>query len=346
MQKKTKMGKQHVQLLKLKVTDDEILDKLDKIEMIAQDGADTVRRIQEFSSGAKYKKTKQFDLVTLLVDFNKNSKGKWIEKAKSNNITVKTSVELHNAFIQGIYDDVLLALNNIVENGVEHAIPDSTVLITLSENKNHYEIKVHNIGVEINRSELKRIFYPFFTKKDTYGAGMGLSIVHGIVTRHGGKISVTSSDEEGTTFKIELLKVDAVDDDSDISRKINTVKQLKILVVDDDDQIREVLTDMLLIDGYETIACEDGLSALEAFKENEFDLVITDLGMPGMSGLELSDEIHSQKPEIPIAMITGWGTQLNHDEVALKGIKTVMSKPFHLKDIKAMIAELVGSNPS
>ncbi len=282
----------------------------------------------------------------MIKEFDDIKNHKWFEKTKNNNIRVKAISELHNAPIQGIYNDISLALHNVVENAVEHAQPNSSVMIILDENKTHFEITVHNSGSKINQSELKRIFYPFFTKKESYGAGMGLSIVHGIVTRHGGKISVTSSDDNGTTFKIEFLKVDAIEDESDISRRIKTVKQLKILVVDDDDQIREVLTDMLMIDGYETVACEDGPSALKAFAENEFDLVITDLGMPGMSGLELSGEIHSQKPNLPIAMITGWGTQLNHDEVALNGIKTVMSKPFHLKDIKAMIIELVGARAS
>ncbi len=330
-----------VQLLKLKVEEDDVLQKLDKIEMIAQDGAETVRRIQEFSSGAKYTKTKQFDLASLLRAFADNQEYKWYSDAQVKNVNVITNVEIPTAFITGIYDDILLALNNIVENGVEHAKENSTVLIEITENTNCFVISVHNEGSEINQTELKRIFYPFFTKKETYGAGMGLSIVHGIVTRHGGKISVTSSDADGTTFKIELLKLDAVEDVSDVSRRIKTVRQLKILVVDDDDQIREVLTDMLSIDGYDTVACEDGYKALEAFNVEEFDLVITDLGMPGMSGLELAGEIHAKNPELPIAMITGWGTQLNHDEVALNGIKTVLSKPFHLKDIKAMISELV-----
>lgn len=334
-----------VQLLKLKVQDDDTLEKLDKIEMIAQDGAKTVQRIQEFATGAKYKKTKSFDLVNLLVEFIKDIDSTWSSNALEKNIKVQTDITLNLAFIEGVYDDVMLALNNIVENGVEHANKNSTVLIQLTENPSHYELKVRNEGQEINPSDLKRIFYPFFTNKNTYGAGMGLSIVHGIVTRHGGKISVTSSDIDGTIFKIEFLKTDVIEDELDISRRIQTAKQLKILVVDDDDQIREVLTDMLLIDGYDTTACEDGFAALKAFEEEEFDLVITDLGMPGMSGLELADEIHSKKPEIPIAMITGWGTQLNHDEVALKGIKTVMSKPFHLKDIKAMICELVTDVP-
>ena len=330
-----------VQLLKIKIKDVEILDKLDKIEQIAQDGANTVQRIQEFSSGSKHKKTKQFDLVTLLQEFNNYDECNWYKLSLEKNVKVESNVKVHNACITGIYQDVLLALHNLVENAVEYADENSTVQISLSENKNYYEFKIHNMGPVIDKSELKRIFYPFFTKKDTYGAGMGLSIVHGIVTRHGGKISVTSDKKSGTTFTMEFLKPDTLTDDSDISRKIKTVQQLKILVVDDDDQIREVLTDMLSIDNYDTVACADGFSALDACKTNTFDLVITDLGMPGMSGLELSDEIHKLYPNLPIAMITGWGTQLNHDEVALKGIKTVLSKPFHLKDIKAMISELI-----
>ncbi len=334
-----------VQLLKLKIHDDDTLDKLNKIETIAQDGAETVRRIQEFSSGAKYKKTKQFDLISLINDYLQ-TKNTWLSQALDKNVSVIANIDFHTAFMKGVYDDVLLALNNIIENGVEHAVEGSEVIISLTENNQNYCLTIHNDGAEIDKSELKRIFYPFFTKKDTYGAGMGLSIVHGIVTRHGGKISVTSSDSNGTTFKIEFKKLDAIDDDSDISRRINITRQLKILVVDDDDQIREVLTDMLSIDGYDTVACEDGLSALKAFEEGGFDLVITDLGMPGMSGLELAEEIHVKDPKLPIAMITGWGTQLNHDEVALKGIRTVMSKPFHLKDIKTMISELVDSVPA
>ena len=335
-----------VQLLKLKVQDTDTLEKLDKIEQIAQDGANTVQRIQEFSSGSKHKKTKQFDLVTLLQEFNNFEECNWYKLAQDKNVLVKSNVNLQNAFINGIYQDILIALHNIVENAVEYAENNSTVLITLSEKGNYYEFKINNIGPIIDKSELKRIFYPFFTKKDSYGAGMGLSIVHGIVTRHGGKIYVTSDKTSGTTFFMEFLKLDSISDDSEISRKIKMVKQLKILVVDDDDQIREVLTDMLSIDDYETVACADGYAALEAFKENTFDLVITDLGMPGMSGLELADEIHRKYPKLPIAMITGWGTQLNHDEVALKGIKTVLSKPFHLKDIKAMISELIESVPT
>jgi two-component system cell cycle response regulator CpdR len=134
---------------------------------------------------------------------------------------------------------------------------------------------------------------------------------------------------------------DAISEDSDITSKTDRKEIKRILIVDDDEQIREVLTDLLTIDGYEITSCEDGKSALEKIESHDFELMITDLGMPGMSGLELSGIVHEQNPDLPIAMITGWGTQLNKDEVALKGIKAVISKPFHLKDIKLMISGMV-----
>ena len=98
---------------------------------------------------------------------------------------------------------------------------------------------------------------------------------------------------------------------------------------------------MLSIDGYETGSCSDGYSALEELEKREYDLMITDLGMPGMSGMDLSGAAHERFPNMAIAMITGWGTQLDPGEVKAIGVTTVLSKPFHKKDIKALVRDLV-----
>ena len=330
-----------VQLLKLKVEDDAIVEKLDKIEQLAQDGAETVKRIQEFTSGAKYKELEQLDIIDVLNDYFENTNWKWIENSKIKNIAVTLQKEIESAPIEGSHADLLIALDKLIENGVEHADENSKVELRISNANGYWELQVHNRGSFINEADQNKIFYPFYTTKHEYGAGMGLAIVHGIVTRHGGKISVTSSIKEGTTFKILFPIIDVIKEDSEITRRDKKHEDLRILVVDDDEQIRDVLTDMLTIDGYLITSCEDGPSALKAFESSEFEIMITDLGMPGMSGLELAGIVHEKKPEMPIAMITGWGTQLNQDEVALKGIKAVLPKPFHLKDIKSLIKELV-----
>lgn len=170
---------------------------------------------------------------------------------------------------------------------------------------------------------------------------MGLATVYSIVVRHGGQISFDCPPNGGTVFKLSFLQPDKSLITSDISRRSARSKKLSILVVDDDEQIREILKDMLAIDGHSPVVCEDGLSALQAFEHNQFDLVITDLGMPGMSGLELANCIHKDRPTLPIAMITGWGTQLHQQEIQLSGIKSVLSKPFHLKDIRDLVETLV-----
>jgi len=118
--------------------------------------------------------------------------------------------------------------------------------------------------------------------------------------------------------------------------------RLRILVVDDDEQVRKVLTDMLAIHGHHTTTCPDAYIALEVVKKERFDLLIIDLGMPGISGLDLAGVIHAAFPQMPIALTTGCGKELNPDEISSKGVSAVLFKPFCLKDVKSLVEELVG----
>jgi two-component system, cell cycle sensor histidine kinase and response regulator CckA len=142
-------------------------------------------------------------------------------------------------------------------------------------------------------------------------------------------------------FQVSLNRADGpLKDVSDISRKPRKLEKLKVLVVDDDEQIREVLSDMLSLDGHITTACADGYAAIKSLEKQAFDVMITDLGMPGMSGLDLAGIAHEQFPAMPIAMITGWGMQLNQEEIAMKGVLAVLPKPFHMKDVKSLVQDL------
>ncbi|NOY88967.1 MAG: hybrid sensor histidine kinase/response regulator, partial [FCB group bacterium] len=330
-----------IQLLKLKVKNEPWVKELNKIEHLVLDGADTIKRVQEFSVSAKNKKLDKIDLAITVNDYFKRSDLKWQKVSEEKNISVTVKNFVDNAFINGISDDIFTILDKLIENAVENAYENSSVDIIISDENKYYQISVSNQGQPIDNLMREKIFYPFYSSKKSHSAGLGLSIVHGIVVRHQGKIDFESDAHRGTMFKVKLPKVERLDEVSEITRKDKRVRQLKILLVDDDEQIREVLSDMLTIDGHEITACSDGHSALSAFRKNHYDLIITDLGMPGMSGLDLSGIIHKENPQLPIAMITGWGTQLNKDEIAMKGVKALLPKPFHLKDIKALIKELV-----
>lgn len=332
-----------LQIMKVKNDDPNILENLGKIETMATNAAGIVRRLQEYTAGVKSKKLSEVDLNNILSDyFNKKDSG-WIKDTQLKNIKVDFTPYTDQANIEGSPIDLVVALDKLVENAVYYANENSTVKISFDEDHKYYIIRVFNTGKKIAENNRKKIFYPFFTTRNEYGAGLGLAIVQGIVLKHSGKIDVTSTNKDGTTFSVYLPKIGKKDEDSEVSYQPKKNYELSILVVDDDEQIREVLTDMLSIDGYHITACPDGFKALKAFEQEKFDLVITDLGMPGMSGLELSEAIYSKNPKIPIAMITGWGTQLNEDEIRLKGIRTVVAKPFHLKEIKELISDLINS---
>lgn len=330
-----------VQLMKLRTTDKNFLKDLDRIENLLLDGAQTVRRIQEFSTSARYKDLQKVDLVEIVSTYCDESDTRWQKLARQKNVTVSVTTLIDTAVIEGSPKDLGKVVEKLVENAVEHSYEKHRVEVMIADTGKNFSLSVSNRGPAISDDLKKKIFYPFFTTKPEPGAGLGLAMVQGVVARHNGKIKVESGDSMSTVFEVTFPKYDVNGEDSDITHRTKKMRELHVLVVDDDDQIREVLADMFVVNGHKVTACSDGFSALEAFKKSAFDLVITDLGMAGMSGLDLAGLVHEEKPQIPIAMITGWGSQLNHDEIALKGIRAVLAKPFHLKEITALVEQLV-----
>jgi signal transduction histidine kinase len=329
-----------VQLMKMKLGDGPILTGLNKVESLAMEGAETVRRIQEFTRRTRNKNLQPVNLAAVVRDCLNPRPCSWRKLAETNDITVVCRQSLDEVFIKGDADDLTTLMDKLIENAVEHSPSGGRVELSLDADDRSVVLTVTDQGAGIPDEVRKKMFYPFFTTKADRGAGLGLAIAHGVAVSHGGKIELDDDSEGGASFKLSFDCIDGQGDDTDTPSGIGRSDRLRILVVDDDEQIREVLSDMLTIDGHSTTACADGYKALAAVDEHSFDLIITDLGMPGMSGLDLAAVVHQKYPELPIAMITGWGTQLDEEDVSLKGIKTVLPKPFHLKDVKAVVKEL------
>jgi DNA-binding NtrC family response regulator len=119
-------------------------------------------------------------------------------------------------------------------------------------------------------------------------------------------------------------------------------EKLRILVVDDDENIREILNDTLSMAGHHIILSCNGEEALKFFYDQEFDLVITDLGMPGISGWEVNRRIKKTHPEKPVVIISGWGAQLTEEEIKASKVDLVLSKPFNLDQI-IEVAKMFGN---
>ncbi|PWB76436.1 hypothetical protein C3F09_00260 [candidate division GN15 bacterium] len=335
-----------LQILKLKCQDEAMVAALNRLEATALEGSETVHKLQQFTTSVRTKQLKSVDMTVLIRDYFSDSRAVWRPLSEEKHVTVEFHPSAVEATVRGIPEDLVTVLEHLILNAVEFAPEGSRVPVELSESGQTIGLTVTDSGAGIPEGIRPRVFYPFFTTKSAKGAGMGLAIVYGIVSRHGGKVTFDTEVGRGTVFTISLPRAENLKEQSDISRKIVTSNRLRILVVDDDEQIREVLSDMLSLDGHTPTRCKDGYEALKVLDSEKYDMMVTDLGMPGMSGLDLAGIVHEKDPQMPIAMITGWGMQLDHNEMAIKGIKSVLSKPFHLKDVKALVLELTGAAPT
>ena len=330
-----------LQLMQLKNSDEAVGQQLSLLEEMAAEGARTVRRIQEFATCTRSSEHSPISLRSVLADYRDDGTRFWRSLANNKQLSVVCYLPESETVYDACESDIKVMLDHLVMNAVEFAPEHSEVSISLEESEDHYLFAVTDRGPGVPSMVRKKIFYPFFSTKPDRDSGMGLAIVHALATKHGGVVLFDSEPGEATAFYVRFDRLESMDDTGKVIVKhVHKKEELRILVVDDDPQLREVLMDMLSLDGHEVVCCPDAYTALETIKRKPFDMLITDLGMPGMSGLDLAGEVHETHPTIPIAMITGWGTQLNGEEVSLRGIKRVLAKPFHLRDIKSLVKEL------
>ncbi len=198
--------------------------------------------------------------------------------------------------------------------------PGSYVRLTVSDTG-------HGMAGEV----LDRIFEPYFTtKKEGEGTGMGLSVVHGIVKGHNGDIKVYSEQGKGTTFNIYLpcIEAKAHTDDSPVADQIPKGSG-SVLLVDDEEKIIEVMDQMLEYLGYAVTSFTDSREALDSFRKNPdfYDIIITDMTMPGMTGDALARRVHSLRPGLPILLCTGYSRSISREQAKTLGIQEFLMKP-------------------
>jgi PAS domain S-box-containing protein len=208
----------------------------------------------------------------------------------------------------------------------------------------YMRLMVRDTGIGMPPDVMKRIFDPFYTTKGVgEGTGLGLSVVHGIVEQHDGRIAVISEPGRGSTFTVyipriaEELETDAVSDD-----EIPTGSE-RVLFVDDEEALVEMGEDILAELGYDVTSRMNGREALVLLKSDpsRFDLVITDQTMPEMTGVELAKEVLALRPGMPIIMCTGFSHVVNEDKAKEAGIKAFAMKPLTKREIATTIRKVL-----
>jgi CheY-like chemotaxis protein len=207
------------------------------------------------------------------------------------------------------------------------------------------KLTVSDTGCGMSPEVSRRIFDPFFTtKKVGQGTGMGLSVVHGIVKSHGGAITVDSIAGQGTTFSLFLPATEAVSNTPEDRVQLMVTGTEHILFVDDEDFQVDLGKRLLARLGYRVTARTDSLEALGLFRQtpDDFDLVITDMTMPAMTGDVLAAKIISIRPDIPVIVCTGYSERIDKEIIKKIGVKELAMKPLAMKDLAEMIRRVLG----
>jgi signal transduction histidine kinase/CheY-like chemotaxis protein len=279
-------------------------------------------------------------------------------------IDIEYNVDEECGHIMGDPTQIHQVVMNLCTNAY-HAMQETggTLEVALKEVDISYEKSVERVGMKVGRhlelmvkdtghgmgaEVLERIFEPYYTTKELgKGTGLGLSVIHGIIKNHGGDISVSSQLDKGTTFTVYLPVIDDVDIEIEpVQKIIATQGNEHILLVDDEKQIIDIEQQILERLGYTVTPKTDSQEALKEFAAlpEKFDLVITDMTMPKITGDQLARKLMDIKPEIPVILCTGYNETINEEKALAMGIDKFIMKPI-VKDDLARIIRTVLDTP-
>jgi len=337
------------QFLQQKTEDDEVLRGLRVIERAASDGGATVMRIQDFSRVRTDRDFDHIDVNIMLEEVVELTRNTWEDEARRQAKRI-TLVQRYcdGGYVEGSAHELREVFTNLMINAVDAIESEGTITLETRDEGGNLVILVADDGAGMSEETQRRLFDPFFSTKGVKGTGLGMSIVYGIITRHGGDITFESEEGKGTTFTVVLPRSEDGAAEPPVLNPVEPGSLIgagKVLVVDDEPDIRELVRDILTDAGYDVQVAGGGAEAIDLARAFPFDLVLTDLGMPDVGGWEVAEECRRLQPEIRLMLFTGWGASLDPEEVAARGIDRTMAKPFKMHELLRLVGEIMRSAP-
>lgn len=317
---------------------------LQKIQVAAQDGAAVVGRLREFyrsqSNKEEFDEIQPEDLISQVRELTRH---RWKNQAEAKGVSIQLKTNCKSRYcIHGNESELRQVLTNLVINAVDAMDENGTITIDVSDKADRIQISVTDTGHGMSDDVKQKCLDPFYTTKGKLGTGLGLSIVLGVVQRHEGEFTVESEVGTGTSITMKLPAHAPTKSIQEEESQAETNNQsLRILLIDDEEILLEVISELLGSGGHVVDNFAEPKSALEQFKTRDYDLVITDRAMPGMSGDQLAAEMKKLKPETPIFMVTGFGGLIKESGEMPPNIDEVLGKPLPLDVLNLKLAELL-----
>jgi PAS domain S-box-containing protein len=331
----------HAQLIKRISPDEGTAQRMEIIERAALDGAETVKRIQAFGLQQNEAGGEVVDLSQLVRDSTELTRASWCDEAQARGLHYEVELNVIDVpLIKGSASELREVFVNIILNALDAMPQGGKLRISTDAYGPNVRTIFRDTGVGMPREVLDHIFEPFFTTKGTSGMGLGLAVSYSIVERHGGRIEAASAPGRGTTFTISIPMAEAPKV-RPIPHRIQRPKITSVLVIDDDDRVREALVDMLTSAGHQTEWASTAREGLAKMELGRFDVVFTDLSMPEMDGWTLANEIRRGWPSVKIVLVTGYGVAPDTVTYYRELVDEVVFKPIRFEDISAKLNELV-----
>jgi len=310
------------------------------IEKASTGGAETVRRIQKFARLRPEEVFVGLDLDQVIRDALAITLPRWEEKKVKAGIPLDLELDLGSVPpVMGRPAELNEVVTNLILNAID-AMPEGgrLRLRTRRQGDWHVVFTVTDTGIGMSEEVRKRIFDPFFTTKGEEGTGLGLPVSYSIVKRHAGEMRVESRPGSGTTFTIVLpIGTTPVAEPPAGPPSVGS-RTGRVLLVDNEPQVMTILGEMLRDAGHHVVPVGSGAEALRVFVPGRFDLVLTNVGMAGMTGWELAERIRARDTDVPHVFITGWGMQ-EQDQARSRGlgIASVLFKPVRPAELHATV---------
>ncbi|MEX2155157.1 MAG: ATP-binding protein [Gemmatimonadaceae bacterium] len=317
---------------------DAVRDYADRIAKAAETGAATAARVGRFIRQEPLQGVRDelVDLSTVCDEVVAMTRPLWAERARGGQIQLKRQLA-DGAPVRGIAGELREALLNLVQNALDAMQSGGTLGIRTEVIEDQVELEVSDSGVGMTAEVRERAFEPFFTTKGQMGTGLGLAEVYGIVKRHRGQVEIESQPGTGTVVRIRLPRA-AIPVAEPKKERVRPKVSRRVLLVEDHTDSREFMTALLELEGHVVTSAgsvKEALERLESPEGAEFEVLVTDIGLPDASGWDLIPRARELRPSLRVGVVTGWE---GHNAPS-EGADFMLRKPIRTSEFLTQVAD-------